>query len=82
MQSVLGLVFLFQEADQASGGAINWLIEKFNQGGAFMWPILFCLVLGLAFAIFKFISITRASVNTTAPSSSSRTRAPPSCTSR
>jgi biopolymer transport protein ExbB len=64
MQSVLGLVFLFQEADQASGGAINWLIEKFNQGGFFMWPILFCLVLGLAFAIFKFISISRASVNT------------------
>jgi biopolymer transport protein ExbB len=40
------------------------LIEKFNQGGFFMWPNLFCLVLGLAFAIFKFISITRASVNT------------------
>lgn len=64
MQSVLGLVLMFQEAGQASGGTINWLIEKFNQGGFFMWPILFCLVLGLAFAIFKFISISRASVNT------------------
>lgn len=64
MQSVLGLVLMFQEAGQASGGTINWLIQKFNEGGFFMWPILFCLVLGLAFAIFKFISISRASVNT------------------
>lgn len=64
MQSVIGLVLMFQEAGQASGGTINWLVQKFNQGGFFMWPILFCLVLGLAFAIFKFISISRASVNT------------------
>lgn len=64
MQQVVGTFFLlFQEAGQ-DAGATNFLIEKFNQGGAFMWPILACLVLGIAFVIFKFVSLSRASVNT------------------
>ncbi len=40
------------------------LVELFNQGGAFMWPILVLFVLGLAFVIERFITLTRASVNT------------------
>lgn len=60
---IFGTILMFLQ-DQASGGAMNYLIEKFNQGGAFMWPILGCLVLGLAFSIFKFISLTQSSVNT------------------
>jgi len=65
MHHLIGLIlFLFQETDQTSGGTINWLIQKFNEGGFFMWPILGCLVFGLAFVIFKFMSISRASVNT------------------
>jgi biopolymer transport protein ExbB len=64
MQHLLGtFLLLLQEAGESSG-TINFLVEKFNQGGGFMWPILACLVLGLAFVIFKFISIGRASVNT------------------
>lgn len=64
MQLLLGtFLLLLQEAGENSG-TINFLIEKFNQGGGFMWPILACLVLGIAFVIFKFISIGRASVNT------------------
>jgi biopolymer transport protein ExbB len=60
-----GTILMFlQDGGQASGGAVNWLVEKFTQGGAFMWPILGSLVLGLAFVIFKFIGISRASVNT------------------
>lgn len=40
------------------------MVEYFVQGGEFMWPILVCLVLGVAVSIERFISLTRASVNT------------------
>ena len=63
MQHVIGtFLLLFQES--ADTGSINFLIEKFNQGGGFMWPILACLVLGLAFVNFKFFTLARSSVNT------------------
>ncbi len=40
------------------------MIEYFVRGGAFMWPILFFFVLGLAIVIERFWTLTRASVNT------------------
>jgi len=40
------------------------MVQMFNDGGGFMWPILVCLVLGLAISIERFISLGRASVNT------------------
>lgn len=40
------------------------MVEYFVQGGEFMYPILACLVLGIAISIERFISLTRASVNT------------------
>jgi len=40
------------------------MVERFVEGGAFMYPILFCLVIGLAISIERFISLSRASVNT------------------
>ncbi|MBN2031566.1 MotA/TolQ/ExbB proton channel family protein [bacterium] len=40
------------------------MVEYFVAGGAFMWPILACLVFGVAISIERFISLTRASVNT------------------
>lgn len=40
------------------------MVEYFVQGGGFMWPILICLVLGIAISIERFISLSRASVNT------------------
>lgn len=51
-----------QAANQ--GGALNWLVEKFNAGGGFMWPILGSLVIGLAFSFERLWSLTRARVNT------------------
>ena len=44
-------------------GALNWLTEKFNAGGLFMWPILIVLVLGLAFCIERLWTLSRASIN-------------------
>lgn len=40
------------------------MVELFVRGGGFMWPILAFLVFGIAVSIERFISLTRASVNT------------------
>lgn len=40
------------------------LVELFNKGGNFMWPILILLIVGLGFSIERIITLTRASVNT------------------
>jgi biopolymer transport protein ExbB len=45
-------------------GTIGYLQQKFIEGGLFMWPILACLVLGLGFAIERFWTLSRATMNT------------------
>ena len=40
------------------------MVEYFVRGGGFMWPILFCLVFGIAISIERFISLSKASINT------------------
>ena len=40
------------------------MVRYFLEGGLFMWPILALLVIGLAFSIERFWTLTRASVNT------------------
>jgi len=40
------------------------MVYYFNAGGAFMWPILILLIIGVMISIERFISLTRASVNT------------------
>jgi biopolymer transport protein ExbB len=39
-------------------------LELFNDGGGFMWPILGCLIVGLAISIERFWTLSRASINT------------------
>lgn len=40
------------------------MVKLFLDGGEFMWPILVLLIIGLAFVIERFWTLTRASVNT------------------
>lgn len=40
------------------------LVELFNDGGGFMWPILVLLIVGLGFSIERIFTLTRASINT------------------
>jgi biopolymer transport protein ExbB len=40
------------------------MVKLFLEGGEFMWPILGLLIVGLAFVIERFWTLTRASVNT------------------
>ena len=47
-----------------NGGALNYLTEKFEAGGGFMYPILICLILGLAFSFERLWTLTRARTNT------------------
>lgn len=39
-------------------------LDLFNDGGGFMWPILACLVFGIAVSLERFWTLSRASVNT------------------
>lgn len=39
------------------------LVQMFIDGGAFMWPILICLIIGLMICIERMITLTRASIN-------------------
>lgn len=40
------------------------MVEYFSQGGFFMWPILFCLIFGIAISVERFISLRNATVDT------------------
>ncbi len=40
------------------------MVRYFLEGGAFMWPILILFIIGFAFVIERFWTLTRASVNT------------------
>ena len=40
------------------------MVYYFNEGGGFMWPILIALIIGLMISLERFISLTRAGVNT------------------
>jgi len=39
------------------------VIEFFQKGGPFMWPLLFCALAGVAFIIERFISFAKASID-------------------
>ncbi|HKI46301.1 MAG TPA: MotA/TolQ/ExbB proton channel family protein [Balneolales bacterium] len=57
------VVFLLQ-AGGANSGIFNVLVKEFNDGGDFMWPVLACLVFGLAIFLERVISLNRADINT------------------
>ncbi len=44
---------------------LGFVLEKFQQGGVFMWPLLFSSILGLAVILERFWTLSRARVNTT-----------------
>jgi biopolymer transport protein ExbB len=39
-------------------------VKLFMDGGAFMWPILICLIVGIAYGIFKLVILLQSSVDT------------------
>ena len=55
---------VMQDAAAADGNMINVLVNYFNQGGEFMWPVLVILIIGLAIAFERVIQLILADVNT------------------
>lgn len=49
---------------QNAEGTVNVLVDYFNQGGDFMWPVLICFIIGLAIAFERIITLNRADINT------------------
>ncbi len=56
------LLLLPQAGADASG--INILVQRFNEGGGWMWPVLICLIIGLAISFERIISLNLADINT------------------
>lgn len=57
----LTALLLLQEA--ASQGFANDLVFRFTEGGAWMWPVLICLIIGLAIAFERILSLNRSDIN-------------------
>ncbi len=59
------LAFLFQAQQKGVVEYVaNLLVEKYIEGGFFMHPILAILIIGIALSIAKWISLSKASINT------------------
>jgi len=61
MSSSIALVLLQGGADS---GFFNVLVERFNEGGNFMWPVLIALILGLAIFLERLITLNLADIDT------------------
>ncbi len=61
---LFGNIMPVQDAAVAEEGMINVLVNYFNQGGEFMWPVLIILIIGLAIAFERVIQLILADVNT------------------
>ncbi|MEP0548396.1 MAG: MotA/TolQ/ExbB proton channel family protein [Rhodothermales bacterium] len=57
------LVLLLQDVATETSFT-NELVRRFNEGGGFMWPVLICLVIGLAIGIERIITLNMADTNT------------------
>ncbi|MEX0593827.1 MAG: MotA/TolQ/ExbB proton channel family protein [Balneolaceae bacterium] len=61
MTSSIALILLQAGAD---AGFFNVIVEKFNEGGDWMWPVLIALILGLAIFLERIITLNLADINT------------------
>lgn len=57
-------IALFLLQAQTEAGFFNIIVEKFNQGGPWMWPVLVVLILGLAIFLERIITLNLADINT------------------
>ncbi len=61
---MLSTLNLIAQATNQNQGAINWLTQKYNDGGFFMHPILGVLIIGLALCFERLWTLSRARINT------------------
>jgi len=58
------LLLMLPQEVAADDGFVNMLVQRFNEGGEFMWPVLVSLIIGLAIAFERIITLNRADINT------------------
>lgn len=58
------LLLLPQDGGGGDPGTVNILVERFNEGGPWMWPVLICLIIGLAISFERIISLNLADIDT------------------
>jgi biopolymer transport protein ExbB len=63
LATISSIISVIAQSTQESSGALNWLTEKYTEGGFFMHFILACLVIGLALCIERFWTLSKASIN-------------------
>lgn len=61
MTSSIALFLLQAGADESF---FNVIVERFNEGGDWMWPVLVALILGLAIFLERIITLNLADINT------------------
>jgi len=64
MLNSLTVNLLLMLPQEGGGDVINALVQRFNEGGEFMWPVLICLIIGLAIAFERIITLNRADIDT------------------
>ncbi|NNE68955.1 MAG: MotA/TolQ/ExbB proton channel family protein [Rhodothermales bacterium] len=62
--NLLSLLLMLPQEVAADDGFVNVLVGRFNEGGEYMWPVLICLIIGLAIAFERIITLNRADINT------------------
>jgi biopolymer transport protein ExbB len=60
----LSLLLMLPQEVAADDNFVNGLVQRFNEGGEYMWPVLISLIIGLAIAFERIITLNRADINT------------------
>jgi biopolymer transport protein ExbB len=58
------LLLTLQQDAATDGGLVNGLVQRFNEGGDYMWPVLISIIIGLDIAFERIITLNRAYINT------------------
>ena len=62
--TIFNLLLMLPQEAASDEGLVNVLVQRFNEGGDYMWPILISLIVGLAIAFERIITLNRADINT------------------
>ncbi len=62
--NLYSLLLMLPQEVAADDSFVNVLVGRFNEGGEYMWPVLICLIVGLAIAFERIITLNRADINT------------------
>jgi len=62
--TLFNLLLMLPQEVAADDSFVNVLVQRFNEGGEYMWPVLISLIIGLAISFERIITLNRADINT------------------